>query len=200
MDTLLHGKLGYVLGKELKENYHDISIGYFIYGNMLPDLSPRYRFSMHTKKKNWKDVLKLMEELVLKSHKLSIRSKSIKFGMMTHYLCDFFTFPHNEGYTDSIIQHEVYEQLQRIKFWNKLKEVWTEFEKETKVKLKTFEDIIVYIEDMHSIYNNNKSDKKRDVQFISILVRVVCPSLLALMRVEIKAGKVPTMLLNASYL
>lgn len=200
MDTLLHGKLGYVLGKELKEDYHDISIGYFIFGNMLPDLSPRYRFSMHSKKTSWKDMLKLMEELLLKSHKLNIRSKSIKFGMMTHYLCDFFTFPHNEGYTDSIIQHEVYEQLQRIKFWNKLKEVWTEFEKETKVKLKTFEDIIVYIEDMHSIYNNNKSNKTRDLQFISILVRVVCPSVLALMSFEFKEEKVSTILLNVSSL
>lgn len=200
MDTLLHGKLGYVLGKELKEDYHDISIGYFIYGNMLPDLSPMYRFSMHSKKRNWKDVLKLMEELLLKSHKLSIRSKSIKFGMMTHYLCDFFTFPHNDGYRDSIIQHEVYEQLQRIIFWNKLKDLWEEFEEDTKVKLRTFEDIIVYIEDMHSIYNNNKSDKKRDLQFISILVRVVCPSLLDLMRVENKEKKGATVLLNASSL
>jgi len=200
MDTLLHGKLGYVLGKELKENYHFISIGYFVYGNMLPDLSPRYRFSMHSKKRNWKDVLRLMEELVNKSHKLSSRSISIKFGMLTHYLCDFFTFPHNDGYTDSIIQHEVYEQLQRMIFWNKLKDVWEEFEEDTKVKLGTFEDIIVYIEDMHSIYNNNKSDKKRDLQFISILVRVVCPSLLALMNEEIKEKKVPSGLLNASSL
>lgn len=200
MDTLLHGKLGYILGKELKEDYQDLSIGYFMYGNMLPDLSPQYRFSMHSKKKNWKDVLKLMEELLLKDHKLSIRSKSIKFGMMTHYLCDFFTFPHNEGYTDSIIQHEVYEQLQRIIFWNKLKDVWKEFEEDTKVNLRTFQDIIAYIEDMHIIYNNNKSDKKRDLQFISILVRVVSHSLLALMMGETKEKKVSPILLNASSL
>lgn len=200
MDTLLHGKLGYVLGKELKEDYHDISIGYFIYGNMMPDLSPRLRLSMHTKKKDWKDVIKLMEELVYKGHELSIRAKSIKFGMVTHYLCDFFTFPHNDGYTDSIIQHEVYEQLQRIQFWNKLKDVWGDFEKETKVKLRTFEDIIVYIEDMHSIYNNNKSDKKRDLLFISILVRVVCPSLLALMKVQIKVENMSTIPLKVSSL
>jgi len=200
MDTLLHGKLGYVLGKELKEDFQDISIGYFVYGNMLPDLSPRYRFSMHTKTKNWNDVLKLMEELVHKSNKFSIRTRSIKFGMLTHYLCDFFTFPHNEGYTDSIIQHEVYEQLQRIIFWNKLKDVWKEFEDETKVKLKTFEDIIVYIEDMHSIYNNNKSDKKRDLQFISILVRVVCPSLVTLMEGQIKIRCAATIPLKVSSL
>ncbi|PRR81830.1 zinc dependent phospholipase C family protein [Clostridium vincentii] len=200
MDTLLHGKLGYVLGKELKEDYKDISIGYFIYGNILPDLSPQLRLSMHTKKKDWKYVLKLMEELLLKSHKLSIRSKSIKFGIMTHYLCDFFTFPHNDGYTDSIIQHEIYEQLQRIIFWNKLKDIWKEFEEDTKVKLRTFQDIIVYIEDMHIIYNNNKSDKKRDLQFISILVRVVSHSLLALMRGETKEEKVAPILLNASSL
>jgi hypothetical protein len=200
MDTLLHGKLGYVLGKELKEEYHDISIGYFIYGNILPDLSPRFRFSMHTKKKNWNDVINLMKELVYKNHKLSIRSKSIKFGIVTHYLSDFFTFPHNDGYTDSIIQHEVYEQFQRIQFWNEFKDIWAEFEKETKVKLRTFEDILAYIEDMHSIYNNNKSDKKRDIVFISILVRVVCQSLLDLMKVNIKVTNVSTSPLKVSSL
>lgn len=200
MDTLLHGKLGYVLGKELKEEYHDISIGYFIYGNMIPDLSPRLRFSMHTKKKDWKDVIKLMEELVYKGQSLSVRAKSIKFGMVTHYLCDFFTFPHNDGYTDSIVQHEIYEQLQRIQFWNKFKDVWENFEEETKIKLKTFEDILVYIEDMHSIYNNNKSDKKRDILFISILVRVVCPSLLHLMKVNIKVENVLNSTLKVSSL
>lgn len=182
MDTLLHGKFGNILGKEIKKKGYNIHIGYFTFGNMLPDLSPFYRFSPHEKETNFKDVIKLMEELIFKSDTLSLKNISIKLGMIVHYLCDFFTFPHNKGFTKSIIKHEFYEQTQRMLMWSKLGVVWNWYSKEASVNLKTFEDIINYIEDMHLIYNNNLSNKERDIYFMSILSRVICYSLLELGR------------------
>ncbi|OOM73723.1 zinc dependent phospholipase C family protein [Clostridium sp. BL-8] len=178
MDTLLHGKIGYILGKELINNgYLGITIKSFIYGNMLPDFSPKYRMTKHEKSDDFDIVLKMIDELAYDKIKVN-ENISIKLGMLSHYLCDFFTFPHNEAFRKNIICHELYEQAQRILWWGKLSEVWNECSREIQIKLESKRDIINYIEDMHSIYNRNPGDKKRDIIFSNILIRVVCPSIL----------------------
>jgi len=178
MDTLLHGKIGHILGKELIRNgYSNINIESFIYGNVLPDLNLKCRMTMHSKKEDWNRVLKIIDEIAYNKEKVN-EDISIKLGMLSHYLCDFFTFPHNEAFGKNIIHHELYEQAQRILWWGKLSEVWSECAEEIKVELKSTNDIIIYIEDMHSIYIRNIGDKKRDIFFSNILIRVVSRSIL----------------------
>lgn len=178
MDTLLHGKIGYILGKELIGNgYSNINTDSFVYGNMLPDLNLKCRMTMHSKKEDWDKVLKIIDEIAYNKEKIN-EDISIKLGMLSHYLCDFFTFPHNETFGKNIIHHELYEQAQRILWWRKLSKVWTECTEEIKVELESTRDMISYIEDMHSIYIRNLGDKRRDIFFSNILIRVVCPSVL----------------------
>lgn len=178
MDTLLHGKIGYILGKELINNgYIEINTDSFIYGNVLPDLNLKYRMTKHEKKVDWNIVLKIIDDIAYNQEEIN-ENISTKLGMLSHYLCDFFTFPHNEEFKRNIICHELYEQAQRILWWGKLSEVWKECSKEIGIELKTKKDIVSYIEDMHSIYLRNPGDKKRDIIFSNILIRVVCLSLL----------------------
>lgn len=178
MDTLLHGKIGYILGKELlSSGYSNINIDSFVYGNMLPDLNLKYRMTMHSKNEDWSKILKIIDEVAYSKEKTN-ENISIKLGILSHYLCDFFTFPHNEAFQKNIIHHELYEQVQRILWWGKLFKVWDESNLEIKVNLKSTRDIINYIEDMHNIYIRNLGDKKRDIFFSNILIRVVCPSIL----------------------
>lgn len=177
MDTLLHGKIGRVLGKELIANGYAINIDSFIYGNMLPDLNLKLRMTMHSKKEDWDNVLEIIHEIAYGKEKLD-REISIKLGMLSHYICDFFTFPHNEGFEKNIIHHELYEQAQRILWWSKILKVWEETGEEINFEIKSTKDIITYIEDMHSIYMRNPGDKKRDLFFSNILIRVICPSIL----------------------
>lgn len=177
MDTLLHGKIGHFLGKELISNGYAINIDSFIYGNMLPDLNLKFRMTMHSKKEDWGNVLEIIHEIAYGKEKLD-RDISIKLGMLSHYICDFFTFPHNEGFGKNIIHHELYEQAQRILWWSKLLKVWEETGQEINFEIKSTKDIITYIEDMHIIYMRNPGDKKRDLFFSNILIRVICPSIL----------------------
>lgn len=178
MDTLLHGKIGYILGKELIDNgYLNINTKFFIYGNMLPDLNLKYRMSKHNKSEDWNIVLKMIDELSYSKERIN-ENTSIKLGILSHYLCDFFTFPHNQGFKKNIIYHELYEQAQRILWWKKLPEIWKECSKETQIELNSPKDIMNYIEDMHSIYIRNLGEKKRDIIFSNILIRVVCLSIL----------------------
>lgn len=178
MDTLLHGKIGYLLGKELiRKGFSKINIASFVYGNVLPDLSFKYRITMHSKNVDWNKVLKIIEDISCNKEKIN-ENISVKLGILTHYLCDFFTFPHNEAFTKTIIHHEIYEQSQRLVLWGKLSQIWDECGKEINVELNSQRDIINYIEDMHSMYIKNSGDKNRDILFSNILIRVVCISIL----------------------
>lgn len=178
MDTLLHGKIGYILSKELiGDGYVEINIKSFVYGNVLPDFSLKYRMTKHTKKEDWNIALNIIDGLIY-SDEITNENISIKLGVLSHYLCDFFTFPHNEGFEKNIIYHECYEQLQRFLWWGKLLDIWNECNMEVQIDLNSKNDIINYIEDMHSIYVRNIGDKKRDLIFSNILIRVVCLSIL----------------------
>lgn len=178
MDTLLHGKIGHILGKELITNGYSINIDSFVYGNMLPDLNLKCRMTMHSKREDWEKVLGIIDEIAYGNKEKLDEEISIKLGMLSHYLCDFFTFPHNEGFEKNIIHHELYEQAQRILWWGKLSRVWEECNQEIKFEIKAIKDIITYIEDMHNMYMRNPGDKKRDIFFSNILIRVICPSIL----------------------
>lgn len=178
MDTLLHGKIGYLLAKELiRKGFSKINIASFVYGNVLPDLSFKYRITMHSKNVDWNKVLKIIEDISCNKERIN-ENISVKLGILTHYLCDFFTFPHNEAFTKTIIHHEIYEQSQRLVLWGKLSQIWDECGKEINVELNSQKDIINYIEDMHSMYIKNSGDKNRDILFSNILIRVVCISIL----------------------
>lgn len=177
MDTLLHGKIGNILGKELISNGYSINVDSFVYGNMLPDLNLKCRMTMHSKREDWDKVLGIIDEIAYGEEELD-EEVSIKLGMLSHYLCDFFTFPHNEGFEKNIIYHELYEQAQRILWWGKLSRVWEECNQEIKFEIKSIKDMITYIEDMHNMYMRNPGDKKRDIFYGNILIRVICPSIL----------------------
>ncbi|EKQ55104.1 MULTISPECIES: zinc dependent phospholipase C family protein [unclassified Clostridium] len=178
MDTLLHGKIGLILGRELIERgYSNINTEFFVYGNVLPDLNLKYRMTKHSKNEDWNRVLTIMDDVAYNKEKTN-KDVSVKLGMLSHYLCDFFTFPHNDAFHKSIIHHELYEQAQRILWWGKLSAIWNECKEEIEVELKSTKDIISYIEDMHCIYIRNLGDKKRDIFFSNILIRVVCASIL----------------------
>lgn len=176
MDTVFHGKIGKVLGEELILKGYKIDLKTFIYGNKLPDILPSYRLSMHEMKDNYKDVKNLINELIEK--KLSTKDLSKKLGIMTHYLCDFFTFPHNENYKSNIIMHELYERFQRRLMKNRIQETFDKYKEECTLKIYNYSDIINYIDDMHSIYMIKESNKERDVIFATILIRVVNCSIL----------------------
>lgn len=180
MDTLLHGRIGYILGKELlSRGYSYINTDSFVYGNMLPDLNLKYRMTMHSKCEDWNNILKIIDEIAYNKEKIN-ENISIKLGILSHYLCDFFTFPHNKAFSKNIIYHELYEQAQRILWWSKLPKIWDECNLEINVELKSTRDIVSYIEDMHNIYIRNLGDKKRDIFFSNILIRVVCSSILSI--------------------
>lgn len=90
----------------------------FLKGNVLPDISPRYRLKKHGRKQfeeiiyeKVKDLSSLKSEEVI--NKLGKEKFSIELGVICHFLCDFFSLPHEEewGLKKSItLKHVLYEK------------------------------------------------------------------------------------------
>ena len=86
-------------------------------------------------------------------------------GQVSHYLADYFTFPHNEIYTGSLKDHCSYEE--------KLKRDLREYlarNKRERVKAKesfgNAEALCNFIQAMHDDYIQRKHDVEDDIQHI----------------------------------
>ena len=90
-----------------------LSFAGFLFGNILPDISPKYDENPHY----YKDSLSFVIESAAKLNNSAVEgginsfSYSQKVGVITHYLSDFFCYAHSEHYNENIYQHHVYEFL-----------------------------------------------------------------------------------------
>lgn len=80
-------------------------------------------------------------------------------GKLTHYLADAFTFPHNDTFTDSLMEHHNYETA--------LREQFAQFVAEYPLSLDASQqDVCRAIDQLHRQYLAAKSDQRRDARFI----------------------------------
>lgn len=81
-----------------------------------------------------------------------------KFGKSIHYVCDAFTFPHNEEYEGGLLNHHKYEKLlgKRIKQFN---------HKYSMLIVNDEIDIKNSIETLRNYYTREKSNITRDILF-----------------------------------
>ncbi|MGG5461946.1 zinc dependent phospholipase C family protein [Clostridium sp. B9] len=90
----------------------------FLKGNVLPDISPKYRLKKHGRKQ-FENIIKekisyltsLTTEDILNN--LGKEKFSIELGVICHFLCDFFSLPHDEewGFKESVtLKHVMYEK------------------------------------------------------------------------------------------
>ena len=94
-------------------------------------------------------------------------------GKLTHYLADAFTYPHNENYPDSLMEHRRYEDTLR-EYLSSYLNVWGLCPAHP-----ADEDVIDCLKDLHRQYMEAAADMRRDVRYIiqatSLLMEGVAP-------------------------
>lgn len=80
----------------------------FSIGNVLPDVAIHMRLMGHTKKHSYDYLLKRIRKLYKNRHR-SRAYVSMKLGVITHYLADYFCHPHTESFDGNINDHRLYE-------------------------------------------------------------------------------------------
>lgn len=149
----------------------------FCLGNILPDCKPSFLTTPHSFDETFVAIGEKMKAIVgsFDAKRGMTMGKTLRLGEVTHYVADYFTFPHNKHYDGNLKDHCSYEgDLKR-----RLKE-YIDSGKAMGLKnqveiFDTIEDLLVYIKERHSEYMSGKRCVKEDMDYII----TVCTSVMA---------------------
>ena len=140
----------------------------FYLGSILPDCVPSFITRRHSKEETF-EILK--EEIhSLTDYYDTARGIDAYFcrhlGIITHYIADYFTYPHNSLFPGNIKEHCIYEKFQM----KELKQyVFSRAAKKQRMEYMTLgsaQEIIAWIEIMHNKYLEAVKAVKIDCQYI----------------------------------
>lgn len=152
----------------------------FYIGSILPDLKPSFITKKHTIEETFDTLTDEIKKITVDYD----MDKGINtyyarhLGVITHYLADYFTFPHNKIFQGSITQHVRYEKELK----HRLKEYVTrdDVKRERRIgkRILSIEEIIILIQRAHKEYLKALKAIKIDIQFIVDLCCIVVDALL----------------------
>ncbi len=165
MKTETHWKLAL---KILKNDLADMPIKSrvaFAFGCIKPDFDI-FSYLRGFKKKpfhghNWNNAHNYIMRLSQKAEQQNLGS--FGFGLLVHYLCDAFTFAHNEGFCGGLKTHSVYEKLLHTSLLENCKKTEA-FHSGVSAKLSKI------IEDVHFRYMALPNTVFKDIEFIDLAV------------------------------
>lgn len=155
--------------------------GAFYIGSVLPDCVPSFLVRKHTIEDSFEVLKREIYKMV--SHydpREGVDSYfCIHLGVITHYVSDYFTFPHNVNYNGKLKDHCIYEEelKHEIRSYVKSPEA---VRKRLGVTIHDPEMILSFIKRMHHIYSETKSAVKRDCEYILCLCHTVVDAILLL--------------------
>ena len=105
----IHHRIGKNVCSELKELGCYIHEKLFLLGNLFPDLIQSYLWRRHEHQHS-REYVKKKLDMLKKKPKLF----SFHLGVLAHYICDYFCYPHSSAYSKGLIHHISYEIRQKI--------------------------------------------------------------------------------------
>ncbi|MDO5403173.1 MAG: zinc dependent phospholipase C family protein [Eubacteriales bacterium] len=154
----------------------------FIMGSILPDCKPSFVTTKHNMKETFDMVCEAIKELANASgddFKTISTAYCRKLGEVTHYLADYFTFPHNEVFEGNIREHCSYEK--------KLKFALREYIDSSNLKVPekcyfgSAKELLEYVKNYHRQYLMTSKSVESDCMYIVRLCYTVVVGILSLM-------------------
>jgi hypothetical protein len=105
----IHYRIGRKVCGELKELGLHVNEKLFLLGNFYPDLIHSYLWCKHEYQHSREYIGKKIEQL--KKQPLFF---SFHLGILTHYICDYFCYPHSGVYDKNVFHHIMYELKQKV--------------------------------------------------------------------------------------
>lgn len=155
----------------------------FYLGNILPDCKPSFVTTRHEFFGTFDMVKETISRLTLESDPSFIFSSAYyrNLGEVTHYLADYFTFPHNITYTGNIREHCAYEEQLKISLREYIKSGEAERNIEKAQHFNTLDDLFEFIKKTHSEYLKFKRSIEEDCKYIVSLCHRVVAGILHLL-------------------
>lgn len=140
----------------------------FYLGSVLPDIKPSFVYKRHEIEKTFPLVQKRLAEMYERTEQGKRQDFRffVNLGQISHYLADYFTFPHNKIYDGGLRGHCSYEEKLKKDLRSYLKEKGNE---ESRINTETFKSVRAlcnYIAGMHQAYIGRKHDVSDDIHHI----------------------------------
>ena len=153
--------------------------GSFYMGRVLPDCMPSFLVRRHTIEDSFEVLEREFQKLV--SHFDPVKGINCYFcrhlGMITHYVSDYFTFPHNANYPGNLKDHCIYEEelKKQLRAYVHSPEA---IRKRQVQEMQSPSDILAMIRQMHEKYLQMESVVRRDCEYIIELCHKVVDAVL----------------------
>ncbi len=168
----------FIMNSEGMESFKEHKKSFYV-GSVLPDCVPTFLTRKHTFEDSFQCLEKEIAKLV--SHFNPNKGYSSydcrKLGVITHYVSDYFTFPHNSNYPGNLKDHCNYEEelKRRFRAYVRKNEV---SRGRIENSVHTPDDILKFIRKMHDIYMREMSKVERDCEYIVEVVFAVIDALM----------------------
>lgn len=164
----------------------------FMLGSILPDCTP----SFLTRKHNIDETFAILQKELHKVTDGFNVEKGINtyfcrhLGVITHYIADYFTFPHNSVFDGSLKEHCDYEEELKHTFRAYVKSEEAKRVRKENGTFQSIEEICEFIKKMHDAYLKAVHAVKADCQYIVELCYHVVDAILQIF--ECKTGNTVT--------
>jgi hypothetical protein len=152
----------------------------FYLGSILPDLQPSFLTKRHTIEETFEILMEEIRKITTEYdiHKGINSYYARHLGVITHYLSDYCTFPHNSIFDGSLKDHVTYEKDLKFKLREYVGRDDVQKERIPGQSFDTFEEIIHFINKTHGEYLNAIKVVHEDIQYIIHLCYKVVDAIL----------------------
>lgn len=140
----------------------------FYLGSILPDIKPSFLYRRHEITGTFPLLQNEMKKLVEgEKHKGKKGTGYFRdLGQVSHYLADYFTFPHNKIFPGGLKEHCSYEEKLKKDLRSYLQKKQNTKEGKAGQKFHDTEDLIHFIQKSHNEYIEKKHDVEGDIHHI----------------------------------
>lgn len=150
--------------EELKK--HRLS---FYIGSILPDCKPSFVYKKHEINGTFPDVKKMVNQLIFGKQQGKLTRKRryyMNLGQVTHYVADYFTYPHNKIYPGNLKDHCFYEEQLKRSLKNYIMSRNMEAGEKVQADFSDAEALYEYILERHKQYLGRKINIETDIRNI----------------------------------
>ena len=155
----------------------------FILGSILPACKPSFVTTKHNIAETFDIVCKFIDELTVDTEDFKKISTAYcrRLGEVTHYLADYFTFPHNEIFHGTLREHCKYEKYLKKALKAYIKSDNISVNKQIVSSFSKPEDLRDYVLKVHKQYLLCNKTVESDCMYIVSLCHVVVAGILSLL-------------------
>ncbi len=162
----------------------------FWIGSILPDCTPSFITTRHTIDETFNILKEEIENLLFDYdyEKGMTRKYCRRLGVVSHYLADYCTYPHNSIFEGNMKEHCVYESDLKRALSEYVKSPFAKKANQQIINLKTAEDICEYIKEKHNEYLKAIKTVQIDCMYIVELCHCVIDAIIRIFELRINTN------------